>query len=424
MRGWAALDNFDGVELKRTQVGLDRLPPAAQIGGVEETAPVSKRTGQQLGVGMGGVEHKQTVGQVETERRQTSAIDRTVGVHFQKVLFGETLAGAAANEKHLRKMEQSADLIGHLERLPGKLGSVTAFKPNAAFKLYEYAFPNPDEREPVADIKARLKDFDKGAQEDGSGFFALAIADKDRNVVGYTQGSTVPSDAGLFFYWQYGCVADRNFMKDKYGADVNPREQGVLNTIHGANAATLVATAKQTGQTPIGSIWESEPRGLGEDPASIQFTAKRLQIHNQAGGRVMMGMTAEGELVNLHLQPRLTADSEPIALHMMFRPLKYKEGDELKKGEIPKSDGEAMMLAWINNFRVEGFPEKDVAEAEAEIKARLGRAAKIVLLPASDVPDAITLAKTDEILKKQILDMYDVKDLTAARKFYEEAMTA
>jgi hypothetical protein len=410
------------VELKRTsQVDTGRINAALNVDAVQPpNAPAAKK----LGVGMGGTEHKQAIGQVETEKRQTGAIDQTVGVHFQKVLFGQTLADVAANPKHLRKMEESAQVIGYLERLPGRLGSIATFKPNQAFKLYEYAFPNPDEREPTQDIKDRLKTYDKGANADGSGFFSLAIADKDRHVIGYTQGSTVPSDRGLFFYWQYGCVADQEFMKKSYGVDSNPREHGILNTIHGANAATLVATAKESKQPALGMIWESEPRGLGEDAESIQFTGKRLQIHNQAGGRVMMGMTAEGELVNLHLQPRLTADSEPIALHMMFRPLKYAEGDEMKRGEMPKADGESMLLAWVDNFRREGFAEKDVAEAEAEIRSRLARTEKIVLLPANEVPDAVTLAKTDELLKKQLLDMYDVKDLGAARKFYDQAMKA
>lgn len=410
------------MELKRTsQVGAGNLNVGLTVEALTPAAPVTK---QQLGVGLGGVEHKAAVGQIETEKKQASAIDQTVGVHFQKVLFGQTLADVAANPKHLRKMEQSAQIIGYLERLPGKLGSIATFKPSQAFKLYEYAFPNPDEREPTQDIKDRLKTYDKGAQADGGGFFSLAIADKDRHVIGYTQGSTVPSDRGLFFYWQYGCVADQEFMKKSYGVDSNPREHGILNTIHGANAATLVATAKESKQPALGMIWESEPRGLGEDAESIKFTDKRLQIHNQAGGRVMMGMTAEGELVNLHLQPRLTADSEPIALHMMFRPLKYKEGDEMKRGEMPKADGESMLLAWVDNFRREGFAEKDVAEAEAEIRSRLARTEKIVLLPANEVPDAVTLAKTDTILEKQLLDMYGVKDLGAAREFYAEAMRA
>lgn len=171
-------------------------------------------------------------------------------------------------------------------------------------------------------------------------------------------------------------------------------------------------------------VWESEPRGLGDDAASIKFTDTRLAVHTRAGGRVMMGVTGDGELVNLHLQPRLTADSEPIALHMMFRPLKYQEGEEQQRGELKKSDAESMMNAWIGNFRREGFAEKDVKEAEDEIRARFARCDRVVLLPAREVPDAITLAKTDPILEKQLLDMYGVANLGEARRFYDDAMRA
>ena len=91
---------------------------------------------------------------------------------------------------------------------------------------------------------------------------------------------------------------------------------------------------------------------------------------------------------------------------------------------MPKAAAEAMMMGWVDNFRREGFDEKDVGEAEAEIKARFARCDQIVLLPAGEVPDAVTLAKTDTILEKQLLDMYGVTSLAAARDFYDQAMHA
>lgn len=72
----------------------------------------------------------------------------------------------------------------------------------------------------------------------------------------------------------------------------------------------------------------------------------------------------------------------------MFRPLEYKEGDEEKRGSMPKAKAEAMMMGWIENFRREGFDPKDVGEAEAEIRARFAKCDQIVLLPADEVPDA------------------------------------
>lgn len=366
----------------------------------------------------------ETVQGVETKAAATSSIDQSRGVHFLKVLGGQTLSGNAANAKHLAKLEEASKIVGTIERFPGRLGSVTTMKTEQAFKLYRYLFPNKDEREETGDIKARLKVYDQGPKADGSGFFLLGITDKKRNVIGYTQGSTVPSEQGLFYYWQYGGVADAKYMKKNYGEDMNPREHGVLNAIHAANAATLNATAEACGRPALGMIWESEPRGLGENAKDIQFTSKRLDIHNKAGGRVMMGMTKDGELVNLHLQPSLGEGKEAIALHMMYRSLKYEEGEEMKRGEMNKDDARAILLAWANNFRVEGFAEKDVAAAEKVMSERIARCEKIVLLPAADVPDVVTLAKSDPILRGQVFDMYGVKDLDAARKFYDAAMAA
>ena len=45
-----------------------------------------------------------------------------------------------------------------------------------------------------------------------------------------------------------------------------------------------------------------------------------------------------------------------------------------------------------------------------------------MLLPANEVPDAVTLAKADDILRAQLLKMYDVTTLGAARDFYDSAM--
>lgn len=361
---------------------------------------------------------------VATKKDQKQPIDLALGLHFQKVLGTQTLTANAANDKHGQKLQDASKLIETIERFPGRLSSVTSMKTENAFKLYRYLFPNKDEREETSVIKDRLKVYDQGALPSGEGFFALGITDKKNNVIAYTQGSTVPCDQGVFYYWQYGGVADANYMKKNYGRDVNPREHGVLNVIHAANAATLSAAATTAGKPALGMIWESEPRGLGETSSDIQFTAKRLEIHNRAGGRVMMGMTKEGELVNLHLQPSLGEGKDPIALHMMYRPLAYEEGEEMKRGEMKKEDAASMLAAWTNNFRVEGFAEKDVAAAEAEMKTRMDGCAKILLLPASEVPDVVTLAKNDEILERQVLAAYGVKDLSGARAFYDAAMAA
>src|SRR4051794_37038153 len=61
----------------------------------------------------GGVHarRKATVGLVETKPTETSAIDRAVGINLRRTLGDQTLADAAANAKHLQKMEQSASVV-------------------------------------------------------------------------------------------------------------------------------------------------------------------------------------------------------------------------------------------------------------------------------------------------------------------------
>ena len=111
------------------------------------------------------------------------------------------------------------------------------------------------------------------------------------------------------------------------------------------------------------------------------------------------------------MQPRLTAESSPITLHVMFRPLKFVEGDESKVDDFDKNLADAMMKGFLANFIDEGFDKSDVEEAKNEVSQRFSSSSKVVLLPASKTPNGLVLARSDAMLAKQMLDAFKVPSL-------------
>jgi hypothetical protein len=134
-----------------------------------------------------------------------------------------------------------------------------------------------------------------------------------------------------------------------------------------------------------------------------------------------MGVSADNHYINLHLQPRLTKDSEPIALHLMYRPLldnKLSIIEEIDKGTAKN----IVIQGFLENFRREQFPDEDVNEVIEEIKERFHKSVKIVLLPAKDIPDSMTIAKTDSLFEKQLLKLYQVDSIQKAQEIFDKAV--
>jgi len=232
-------------------------------------------------------------------------------------------------------------------------------------------------------------------------------------------------------------VADDDFLSRAYPGTAHQegaRGKGVSKLIHMVNEATLRAASDRTGLAPLGEIWECEQKGFGCDREEIRFSADRLTIHNRSGGRVIMGQTAATTttspssprlFVNLHLQPRLSKDSAPIALHLMFRSLRQDEEDPTRSvGTMSRELAEDIILnGFLDNFIKEGFDEDDVEEARKELRARFSRLQSVVLLPACEVPDAVQIAATDELFRRQLFELYKVESLEDARKVYNSAFS-
>jgi hypothetical protein len=312
-----------------------------------------------------------------------------------------------------QKLEKSCGSrkeFDHLKDALSKVNFVGMRKEEDACALYTYLFPNEDEREPWGKITDRLAEMSAlGASpalqaKHGDGRFHVVLAENAGDIVGYSQFSTLPvGDNEVVVYWQYGGIADRGFMASRYGRDEDFRVQGIGSAYYPIRHAVAAEVARETGRSGVmGTIIESEFIGQAAEDDAIKFTRQRLFIHNRSGMMAMMLDMGEGNLVTAHIQPRLSADTEPIMLHALFRPLSI-EGLELGKiREINPELAYSLMMAFIDNFDREGFNRADVAEGRATVNSRFSAAKRVLLMPPDELPDIVDLAGNDPLLKAQV----------------------
>lgn len=274
---------------------------------------------------------------------------------------------------------------------------------NQALQLYEYLFPDRDEREDPELIRERLSHMGKIATDEvlrsryrESRFHVLAALDSASRVIGFAQFSVLPlaGNIGTIAFMQYAGTADADFMRRAYGTDTDWRRRGV-------SSALLTKTEEIAAKSGdfLGTLLESEMIGQASTEADIAFTKLRLRIHDRQGSKVIMLRMPGGALVSPHVQPRLSEQSLPIRLHLLFRPSRGA-------GPVETALIRKIVLAFIDNFRREGFAENDVREAEAKILKRFAAAEAAVLVEPDRLSDITELAQNDTLLKRQIEAAY------------------
>ncbi len=335
-----------------------------------------------------------------------------------------TFAPFAGNEGELERLTHATEVADRFWEMKSPTGK-KEFDPKDARDLYRYLFPNRDEAEGwYSAIAPRLKemarlDRDPELQEKygDSRFHAITATSKGKNsgsdVVGYTQFSTMPLDDGsVVVFWQYGGVADKQFMKNQYDRNETFRQEGIGSAFYAFRHGIADADAKKMGysQGVAGTILEAEFIGQADNEDDMRFTKTRLHIHRQMGAKAMILEMEDGTWVTAHMQPRLSPTSNPILLHMCFRPLKYDESEGKKTTQMDKAQAKALVMSYIDNFNREGFDPKDVEDARKILLDRFARANKVLLVPPENLPNLVEMARMDPLLKKQVENDYGSLD--------------
>lgn len=278
--------------------------------------------------------------------------------------------------------------------------------------LYVSSFPRRTERERSDLIIVRLAEQAQGERKGLAPYRIVGIRDPNAEVIGAAQFSVLPvpprrrntvgdgakgavdqseQDPSLKFavpYLQYIYVRVQNRRQDM---------SEVLHTmvlaIAGADAAMMEIEDGSASLGPESSmrsvpltLYETEPPDHGDDHASRAYALERSKIHTSSGGMALVlrrSKPDEDEILSAHVQPGLEPADPPLTLVWMIRRSPTSEPD--KDYDLTRL-GKALVAAYYQSLRDEGFPEKNIALAERIVGARV-KGSTFALMPLADVKD-------------------------------------
>ena len=286
--------------------------------------------------------------------------------------------------------------------------------------LYVSSFPRRTERERSDLIIERLASQARGERKGLAPYRIAGIRDLSGEVIGAAQFSVLPvpprrrrtavnndaanglehqseEDSTFKFavpYLQYIYVRSQNRRQDM---------SEVLHTmvlaVASADAALMEiedgALLRRTDRllrtVPL-TLYETEPPDHGDDHASRAYALERSKIHTSSGGMALVLRRSkppqgtdehEDEILSAHVQPGLEPADPPLTLVWMIRRSPTSEPN--KDYELTRL-GKALVAAYYQSLRDEGFPEQNISLAERIVGARIEEST-FALMPLADVKD-------------------------------------
>ncbi|OCT49288.1 hypothetical protein CLCR_04953 [Cladophialophora carrionii] len=151
-------------------------------------------------------------------------------------------------------------------------------------------------------------------------------------------------------------------------------------------AGSLVRTVPFT-------LFETEPPDHGDDHASRAYALERSKIHTSSGGVALVlrrpkpceGRSHKGEeeILSAHVQPGLEPADPPLTLVWVIRPSPTSTPDQ--DYNLTRM-GTALIAAYYQSLRDEGFPEKNIRLAERILEQRC-KGSTFELIPLAEVKD-------------------------------------
>ncbi|MDO8553790.1 MAG: hypothetical protein Q7S22_03205 [Candidatus Micrarchaeota archaeon] len=284
------------------------------------------------------------------------------------------------------------------------------FNPTHYRELYGNSFPNPDERSPWSAMIGSVGDMnhiDHSAKLQAKYRhlrYHDVVALKGRAVAGFTSFATMPLESGKsVVYDLYTGVADRLFMLGTYGIDTEFRSRGIAHYFYVLRHGMAEEDGRKLGYSSevAGTMLESEMIGQANDEQSIRNTRTRLQIHQRMGALVLMIDAGSDCWITPHLQPKLSDDSNPLLMHLLFRRL---QADGVHLNHICEIDRElatSFLRAYIYSFEHQSTTT-EIDEMRSNTDSRLAAGKRFILVPPDKLPDMVTLASNDPLLREQI----------------------
>lgn len=273
------------------------------------------------------------------------------------------------------------------------IGSVELVSSSSFENSYDRLFKSNfhgGERERSSLIITRLSDDAKVRRKDLAPYRIIGIRDQSGRVAGGAQFSVLFLKDGKHAvpYLQYIYVRPEN------------RRQDVSELMRTLTLAVAMAdAAKRKGAEDIAvpfTLFETEPPVHGASIDKRATAAEWTLIHSKSGGvALMLRRRGDGRVVSAHVQPGLEIGHPPLTYVWALRanparPLEL-HGDQM---------GKAVVAAYYQSLRDEGFPEENIALAEKMVEARY-RGSEFCLMPWGDVTK-VMYVDVDQIERNNI----------------------
>ncbi|KAJ9615724.1 hypothetical protein H2200_001801 [Cladophialophora chaetospira] len=294
--------------------------------------------------------------------------------------------------------------------------------------LYVASFPRRTERERSDLIIERLASQARGERKGLAPYRIMGIRDRNGEVVGAAQFSVLPvpprhrnssprtdgndhhthpgeeSPSFKFAvpYLQYIYVRAQNRRQDMSEVlhtmvlAVSSADAALMEIEDGAFSHGSGAVLRSVPFT----LFETEPPDHGDDHASRAYALERSKIHTSSGGVALIlrrrrasSLTfseegdedgeGEDEILSAHVQPGLEPSDPPLTLVWMIRPSPTSTPDV--DYDLTRL-GKALIAAYYQSLRDEGFPEENIRLAERIVETRI-RGSVFASIPLADVKD-------------------------------------
>lgn len=239
--------------------------------------------------------------------------------------------------------------------------------------LYKSNF-HGGERERSDLIVTRLQDDAKGLREDLAPYRIIGIRDRDGRVAGGAQFSVLFLQDGRHAvpYLQYIYVRPED------------RRRDLSELMHTLTLAVAMADAVKRRSveevTVPFTLFETEPLVHGTDDDKRAVAAERTKIHSKSGSvALMLRKLHDDRVLSAHVQPGLETGDPPLTYVWALR-ANPAVALRLQDDQM----GKAVVAAYYQSLRDEGFPEENIALAERIVHARY-RGSEFYLMPLADV---------------------------------------
>lgn len=166
------------------------------------------------------------------------------------------------------------------------------------------------------------------------------------------------------------------------------RRQDMSELLHTLVLAVTAADVRERSRQTDGqectipfTFFETEPACHGAEEANRAVAAQRTQIHSKSGSlALMLQRKRDQAYISAHVQPGLDNGEPPITLIWALR-----ANPAAKLVLAGNEMGHALLAAYYQSLRDEGFPEQNIVVAEQVVRERCREECDFCLIPLGDV---------------------------------------